>query len=175
MVKEVTGKVLPTSFQLHHCSHFSSSSYTQIVYYQNQNKTKTHKNNENKQHTKNPKHSDCTVSFKITSRGWDPAASFSPLLRQYSQNNVNGSLSQERDIGFSCMWRNYGTCYQDQTSYFKHIFILFTKSPKSVGRSEGCHYRKPYGMQTSKPELCIINIYRIQWYSLLSVYSSHVT
>lgn len=59
--------------------------------------------------------------------------------------------------------------------YFKHIFILFTKSLESVGRRGGCHYRKPYGVWISKPELCIINIYRIQWYSLLSVYSLHVT
>lgn len=48
-------------------------------------------------------HRDRTVSFKITSQGSDPAASCSPWLRQCSQNDVSGSLAQERAIGFSCM------------------------------------------------------------------------
>lgn len=109
-------------------------------------------------------YSNCTVSFKITSQVSDHLVSCSPWLRQCSQNDVNGSLAQERTIGFSCMWRkawNTGAWYQDKTLYFKYIFILYTKSTKSMGRKGGCHFGKPYGALISEPELCILNVYRI--------------
>lgn len=104
-------------------------------------------------------HLNCSVSFKITSQ-----AACSPWLWQCSQNDVNGSLAQEKTIEFSCMWRkawNNGAWYQDKTFYFKHIFTLYTKSLKSLGRRGGCHFGKPYGTLISKPELCILNVYRI--------------
>lgn len=48
-------------------------------------------------------HLNCTLAFKIISQESDCKALCSPRLRQCSQNYVNGSLAQEKTIGFSCM------------------------------------------------------------------------